>query len=400
METLFGNVSHLLRRRWYIVVAVVLLGALAAGLLSHTEVASRETLRVTSVADQALALGLKDYPEVPAESAALQAQADLNRSPENGNTGTIVWDPTARSITISLTGDSVETMEATANRLSTELTERLQQLVEDQIDVAVVDAEAQMQVLDDAAAAAETTASELLPSDPTGSVLLATASDLRSESAKASARRSSLASMKSIVPSLVESTGAAIDTSEPGFTTYLTGALVAGALSVLGACGWVLADRRVRRRLHLERAAPGVRDLGLVGSLAPGRIHIDLAVVASVKSFARDSDVTALVLFGVPSDDSMVSALADALQANVDFRVAASGEPAANSIHDGSAEAVGYVAVVRWGKTTESQLSAAVADIRSVGGLPLAVILVGVPKRERTWAGASLIDVIPPTETV
>ena len=400
METLFGNVLHLLRRRWYVVVAALLLGALTAQLLSGTEVASSQTLRVDSVADRSLALGLVAFPEVPAEAVALQAQAKLSASPDNGVSGTITWDPTARSVAIDVTGDSAEVVARTARRLSAEVSHRIEQLVADQIAVASADADAQVKLLEDAAAAMDKMVIGLDPSDSTRSVLLATAADLHSNSARASARGTSLESMQSVMPSLVESSGTIIKTSEPGFTTYLAGALAAGAMLVLGACGWVLADRRIRRRAHLERAAPGVRHLGLVGTLSPGFNHIDSAVLASVKSFARESGVTTIVLFGVPKGSPSVTTLADELQTRIDFRVEASVEPAANSVRDESVEPVGYVAVVRWGKTTEGQLSAAVADIHSAGGLSLAVILVSVPPRERSWAGASLVDVNPSAQVV
>lgn len=401
METLFGNVSHLLRRRWYIVIAMLLLGAVTARVISDTEVSSAEILHVESVADRSLALGLVAFPEAPSATVALQAQADLSAAPDkSGITGTISWDEAARSITISITGSSVDLVAAAAHRIGTEVSERIEKLVADQIAVALADADTQVTQLEDAATAIEKFVDGLAPTDTTRSVLLATAADLRSDGARAAARRTSLGSMQSVVSSLIESNGAIVTTSEPGFTTYAAGALAAGALLVLGACGWVLADRRIRRRVHLDRAAPGVRDLGLVGTMSPGFNHIDVAVLASVKSFARDAGATTIILFGVPRGSAAVSALADALQPNVDFRVEATVEPAAGAVRDDLHESVGYVAVVRWGKTTEGQLSAAVADIHSVGGLPLAVLLIGVPGRERSWAGASLVDVAPSAEVV
>lgn len=393
MDSLSGSVIRLLRRRWYVVVAVLLLGAAGARAIANTEVVSTEILHVASVEDAAKILDLKDVPDAPVRAIALQAPEDFKRSADfNGLGATFGWDEAARSLTITVSGPTTAEVVDGAAKLTDVTTTAILKPVDASLSLAAKDQTNQADQLNAAAAAIDATVQSLPADDPTRSALLSRAGDLRSDAAKAGIHASSLESLRKFLPSLITSQDPIVATSSPGVTTYIAGLFVAGVLIVLGACAWVLADRRIRRRSHVDRAAPGVRSLGLVGPVITDAPHIDSVVVASLNAFVRDNGVTSVALFGVPTDHSSVEALTTALQDSIGVPLIASDKSAAETVRHDDSSTVGYVAVVRWGRTTEDQLSSAIADVRSVGGLAIATLLIDVPESERDWAGATAPD--------
>ncbi len=393
MDSLFGNVYRLFRRQWYVAVGVILLGAICARALDSADVTSTEILHVSSVEDVAKTLDLKDVPGAPAAAVAAQAPGDFKRSADFvGLTGSFVWDDIARSLTVTITGGDAPSVTGGASRERNLLVDKIEKPVGDALALAIKDLDSQIKTLTDSAAALDKSAGDLPANDPARTALLSTAGDLRSQAAKATTRQSSLTTLNTFVPSIVTSETPTVTKSAPGITTYVAGVMVAGVLLVLAACAWVLADRRIRRRIHLDRAAPGVRNLGLVGTSLDANVGVDSVVVASVKAFARDAHLTSVVLFGVPRGSSPIALLVAALQDAVDFPVVESVGDAAATVRHELSEAIGYIAVVRWGKTSEDQLSSAIADVRSVGGLAVATILVGVPDRDRSWVGATATE--------
>src|SRR3954452_10905467 len=115
MDSLFGGVVRLFHRRWYVVAAVLLLGAVAARALDSTEVVSSDVLHVASVEDAAKTLDLRDVPDAPAAAVALQASENFKRSPQfSGLAATFDWDELARSLTISVTGPSFDAVQTGA----------------------------------------------------------------------------------------------------------------------------------------------------------------------------------------------------------------------------------------------------------------------------------------------
>jgi hypothetical protein len=400
MDSLSGNVVRLLRRHWYVVVAALVFGALGARALGSTDVVSTEILHVASVEDAAKTLDLKDVPDAPVNAAALQAPENFKRQPDfAGLAATFHWDEAARSLTITVTGSSADAVRTSAAKLRDMIVNSILQPVDSSLTLAVTDQGNQATQLNTAAAAIDKTVDQLSADDPTRSALLSRATDLRTDAAAAAIRGASLESLRTSLPSLVTAEKPILASSSPGITTYVAGILVAGALVVLAACAWVLADRRIRRRIHIERAAPGVRSLGLVGPLDPAARQVDSVIVASINAFLRESGGTSVVFFGVPTADPSISVLAEVLQEHVKLPLVVSNQSAAQTVRQDPSESIAYVAVVRWGKTTEDQLSSAIADVRSVGGLAIATILTGVPDRERSWAGATIPDIdLVPTE--
>ena len=390
MDSLSGSVTRLLRRQWYVAAAVLVLGAAGARIIANTEVVSTEILHVASVDDAAKTLDLKDVPDAPVAAIALQSPEDFKRTTDfAGLAASFHWDDLARSLTITVTGTSATSVNAGAAKLSDDIQSAILKPVDASLSLAAKDQTNQADQLNAAAAAIDATVQALPPDDSTRSAFLSQAGDLRADAAKAAIRGSSLESLRTFLPSLVTSKNPIVTTSSPGTTTYIAGLFVAAVLVVLGACGWVLADRRIRRRSHIERAAPGVRSLGLIGPVTTDAPHIDSVVVASLSAFARDNGVTSVALFGVPTGHPSVEALTTALQGSIGVPLIASDKSAAETVRHDVPVTVGYVAVVRWGKTTEDQLSSAIADVRSVGGLAIATLLIDVPERERDWAGAT-----------
>lgn len=393
MDSLFGNVYRLFRRHWYVAVGVVLLGAMCARALDSADVTSMEILHVRSVEDVAKTLDLQDVPGAPSAAVAAQAPGDFKRSPDFvGLTGSFLWDAVARSLTVTITGGDSASVAGGASRVRNLLIEKIEKPVGDVLALAIKDLDARIKTLSDSAAALDKSAGGLAANDPARASLLSTAGDLRNQAAKATMRQSSLTTLNAFVPSIVTSETPTVTKRAPGIATYVAGIMVACVLLVLGACSWVLADRRIRRRIDLDRAAPGVRNLGLVGQSLDADTGVDSVVVASVKAFVRDAHLTSVVLFGVPRGSSPIALLVAALQDAVDVSVVESAGDAADTVRHELSEAIGYIAVVRWGKTSEDQLSSAIADVRSVGGLAVATILVGVPERDRSWVGAAATE--------
>ncbi len=387
-DSLFGSVIRLLRRRWYTVVVVLAAGAILARVLAGAnDYVSTEILHLATIEDTGLALGLDKVPELSGKAIAPQANADFKLSDLSKELdATFSWDDASRSVTISATGSSFGRIAAGAASLEKQIRSAIVDPVTGSLDVAIADLQKQIDTFNASIASIQGTAQSLDANDPTRAVLLATAADLRTAATKATNRRGSLQALRESIPSAVTTQGIDIVSSGAGLTTYAAGVIAAGALFAIGCCAWVLGDRRIRRRADIERSAPGIRGLGIV-SEGSGGASIDPVVVASIRAFARDSDVKSIVIFGVPAVGDDQQTLADALQEASGIPVAASDQDAAGAVRGELSDDVGYLVVVRWGKTTEWQLSSSIADVRSVGNVPVAVLLVGVPERERTWAG-------------
>ena len=108
---------------------------------------------------------------------------------------------------------------------------------------------------------------------------------------------------------------------------------------------------------------------------------------AAVRSFVADHQLSKLVVFGVNGTRG-VDSFGKAIEQDVDLPVSISTSDSAGSVALDEDANVGYVAVARWGATTEDQVSAAVSDIARAGNFSVSLVLIDIPRRDRDWVAA------------
>src|SRR6188472_2833487 len=103
-DSLLGGLWRLIRRRWYVFVGAVLLGALVGGVLGASgSYTGQATFRIGSLEDAASVLDVSDAPTVEVQRLAQQAKLDVDQADIDGLTdATFSSNSTARTVTAVL----------------------------------------------------------------------------------------------------------------------------------------------------------------------------------------------------------------------------------------------------------------------------------------------------------
>ena len=212
--------------------------------------------------------------------------------------------------------------------------------------------------------------------------------DIRQDIVDASEQRGGLVALRDYVDSSLVAVGE-LDATAPTATKlmYVAGAVAGGALALLGGAAWVLFDRRVRRAMHVERAAPGVPVLGLMDTA-----EIDASLAWLSTTFAGQVAWSKLVVFGIgPADPTeFARAVGHILAMPVEVTAGgALGRHPRGRRPAGPARRCGAVGPVHGRPGVDGcgrPQAAAGAD-----DLPVAFVLTGVPTRDRDWAAAGTV---------
>jgi hypothetical protein len=235
---------------------------------------------------------------------------------------------------------------------------------------------------------------ELTRNDPARDFLIVSRVQLQGDARDLEASLDSLEQYENFLETgLVSTIGLTIQ--EPGsvIANVLVGILIMAILLIVIGYIVVILDNKVRRRLQLERIAPGVPVLGVL----PNRIDTALPEVGttrqSLEYFAREANVDGLAIIELsrPSDRDLVAELHARSDSGSELARDRSDQPLA--IH------AAYVLVARWGQTTEDQIASTVASLEASAPGRVGVILVGVPRRDLDWAGASYFGARPETQS-
>lgn len=393
-DSLVASMWRLVKRRWYVFVVALVFGGVLAHLTStSTSYNVEQNVRIGSLADASFLLdageGEGEVPDVDVLRLAQQAQLDFEQSElDDTVAATYTANSTARTITLRVSGPTEQAADEALIELDGRFTSVANGALLAQIGAGIDNAEATIESLD---ANADALIEQIGDSDidqTTLAVLVGELSSVRGETAEARNRQRGLQSLNDYVEnSLVIFGSSSADEGSRGLTGYAAGVLGAGALGLLAAAGWVLSDRRVRRLVHLERAAPGTPVLGFVD--ASSADAVDESIKAAARCFVHDHQLDRLVVFGLRGART-VEALGRAIEIAVDVPVEVSTASSAGVVAAEAGGSVGYVGIARWGSTTEDQVSTAVGDVARAGDAPISIILADIPGRERDWVGAGI----------
>lgn len=390
-DSLVGGMWRLLQRRWYLFIAALVVGALAAHVLSNdSSFDVEQNIQIGSVENAGALLDAGVVPEVDVQRLAQQAQLDFDQSElDDTVSATYSANSIARTVTVRISGQS----EQEVNEALLELNARFVTIANGpllaQINAGIDNATSTIESL-------EANADDLVEQigaqelDQTAlTVLVGELSNVRSEIADTRERQGALQGLGDYVGDSFVVFGSSSNTETArGKVLYAAGIIGGAAIATLAAAAWVLADRRVRRLLHLERAAPGTPILGFVArSSGATPTELDSSLRAAVRSFVADHQLGRLTVFGIRGSgqlDDVGSAIRDSVTVPVDVSTSTSAG-VVDPDHDAR---VGYVAVARWGATTEDQVSTAIGDINRAGGAPVGLVLVDIPDRDRDWVAA------------
>ncbi|CAN5607323.1 hypothetical protein BH24ACT5_BH24ACT5_20280 [soil metagenome] len=390
-DSLTSNLVRLVRRRWYVFVAAAVLGALAAAQLNSTSnFVAEQTVLIGSLEDAGAILDAGVVPEVNVNRLASQASSDFDQSDLSTSVNaSFAADLTARTIKITATAGSEDDANAALLTLNARFVEIVTQPLIAQFDTAIATSDDTLGTLRQTLQDATDDLADAGGDPTTVALLVAAQSDARDEIARAQERKGVLEALRSYVADGLVVSGSSSTTSPTtGVRAYAAGAMLGLVLATLAAVAWVLADRRVRRAVHLQRAAPFTPVLGFVAR-SDGPPELDDALVAGVRHFVAQHHVEHVVVLGV-GRRARAQPLGTALAEAVNIPVETSELPSAQTISDRSDDLrVGYIGVVQWGTTTEDQVSTAVGDAQRAGDVPMALILDGIPRRERDWVAAA-----------
>lgn len=386
-DSVTAALFRLVKRRWYVFAALVALAAVAAGVLaSNSTYTAEQNIQIGELDDIGAVLG-SAVPDVELLRLAQRAQLDVDSSELPPGIGaTFSANSAARAVTIVVTGPSEEAVNESLVALNLRFTELTTEPLLAQIDVGIGLADRQLDALEVSAASSrdQLAAAE---GDPTATaVLIAEQSSLRLQIAQTTEHRNALGELRAYVADgLVSSGSSSVTAPAAGVMVYAAGVVAGVVLALIGGLAWVLLDRRIRRVIHLERAAPGVPVLAVVGDADAAEPGARLAgVVAAV---AGPSGPDRVVLFGIGRSGD-VSRLAGEIGRQVAIPVVSTAG-VASALASGPIGDAGFVGVVRWGSTTEDQVSTAVGDLARAGARTLGLVLLDVPARDRDWVAST-----------
>ena len=387
-DSLTSNVARLLRRRWYLVAAALVLGAIAGFALTATsgsDVSGRLDVRFAPPYDLVAIADSDRAIDVDVATVASQSTVDYDADIDNVEfTATFVPNAAARSIRVTVVGGTNDAVARELDVVVDDVSTLVLQPRLTQIDLAVGATDEQIAALQDRSDALADSIAALPLDDLVRPTLLAQQTQVDSDLTDARISRSNLVVYRSYVADDLISQGDTVFTTvSPGITSVIIGVFLGGMFVLAVAFVVVLVDRRLRRRMQIERSAPSAE----VVAVAPGRAVMGApdreAFVLSVNAFVERHGLVRLVVAGLSDGVSDVEdLLGDVAAADVVF-----AEELAPLAGERDVDGTGYLIIVGWGRSTDLQLAAAVASLHSIGDAPIAVAMLGVPRRDLDWAG-------------
>lgn len=379
-DSVVEDALRLARRRWLLVVLVLLVGP-AVGLVLATRSPSIEGTRKIEFSDTRTLAGLLGV--TPATVDLDRAVAGIRDSMENADVaGSVRADASANAVRLTIVGDSSDEVEAQLDDFEAELVASVDGALRPQLETAVTAARQRVRVLEDVEATFEEASSDDVEVQRSRAELLVQLADARSRVSDVETYRSS------VLGALFTSDETVFEDAGSLLVPPVVGGLVSMVLLSAGLGLVVVFDPRIRRRLQIERIAPRAVVLGVTPA---GESSQDAAaeLAAALDAFAESADLPdghALGVLGLARDEDAETVIGLHELGGGQTRLSAA--PGSRPPHRTSPRAP-LVLVARFGQTTENELSSALAAHRAGGFDPLGVVLVGVPRRDLDWAGVS-----------
>lgn len=386
-DSISSNVWRLGRRRWYIIVLAALLGAGVGSVLASSgggDMSGRFDIRVASLDDLASILDIAKGDDVNVSQVAAQATLDFQLSDARDTvTATFLGNEAARVLRVTIVGDTRADIEAAAAAINDSVTNLVVIPRLEQVAVATDSLDSQIDLLKTQRDQLDGSIDDLAIDDPLRPTLLLQRSEIDRDITSAGIDRANLVAFGSFVESNLLSTDATEYTNlTQGPLALIAGAIVGVILALLAMVVAVLLDHRVRRRIHLEEAAPHAEILTVAASAGRMTEPERHALRAAVGSFIRRHSLVELVVVDPSGRSDLTDLLGDVEGCDVTLSELA--------LPDSTGPApTGYLMVAQWGRTTHDQVSASVAALGSAGPVAVSVVLVGVPRSDLDWAGVS-----------
>jgi hypothetical protein len=393
-DSISSNVWRRVRRRWPVLLVVALLGGVLGFAMSNLGSGTqtgRANFRFASLVEAASVLDLERITDVDVSTVATQARLDYDLAPASERPATVFRaDGGARTISVTVTGATKQEVEDAVDRIAATVTELAVKPRVDQTDLALATVGAEIDAITTQLADIDDAISKVGANDVTLPALLLQRLEVDRDLVEATSRRSSLTALRDYAANTMFSRSKVsfADTSA-SITTPIAAGLGALLLSIGVILGLVLVDRRVRRRMHLEDAAPDATVLGVVPARDSMEEDERRAFQSVVREFVRRNGIQVLSIASVAADGSETD-VGDLLGGMEDVEISIWHGPAAHALAGVSGgRSVGCVVVVPWGKVSQEQLSSALADLRAGAPSALGLVLGGVPRADLAWAGAS-----------
>ena len=366
------------------------IGGYAATATSDSDVSARVDVRFAPPYDLVAIADSDRAIDVDTATVASQAAVDFDADVDNVDfTATFVPNAAARSVRVTVVGDTDAAVVQELDAVTGDLSKMVLQPRLAQIDLAIGANDEQIAALQDRSDALADSIAALPLDDLVRPTLLAQRAQVDSDLTDAVISRSNLAAYRSYVADDLISTGDAVfSTVSPGLTSVIIGVFIAGVLVLAVAFIFVLVDRRLRRRMQIERSAPSAE----VVAVAPSRASMGTAdreaFALAVNAFVERHGLNRLVVAGLSEGVGDVEGLLGSVgEADVVF-----ADEFAPLAGERNVAGTGYLIIVGWGRSTDLQLAAAVASLHSIGDAAIAVAMLGVPRRDLDWAGVGAGD--------
>ncbi len=377
-DSIISIAIRLLRRYWLIAAAIIALITVLTLLMASRSsgINASQTLFVNQVA------GVAERANAPTDVLDPRGVAIRLNSvpafvePVPGTVATAIGDGTARSLEIRVVGPDNQSVNDALNVTTALATDEITGTLIVQLETAVGAERLALDGLrEDVGLLDEKIASS---SGPEQQAAILSRAALTEE---LTVRGTDLASLEAFAATaadnLVEIGPVNSENSSTG-PIVIVGGLIAGSVVAAGLFGLAAAAGRVRRRLHIERAAPATPVLGAVPG-GKSLSDIDRTLGQRLISEHRtnvDADVIEWVGLGVEWDASATRQLGDDVVSAHDHHSSVS-----NGAH--------VLVEVAEGKVTEDQVSALRATLDAYGVSSISWLLSGVPRRDLSWANVA-----------
>ncbi len=377
-DSIVSIALRLLRRYWTVAASIVALITIATLLLASrpSALSAERTLFINDIT------AVSERAEAPTEvldprgvAIRLNAQPDFVE-PVPGTLAVAVGDGTALSVAISVTGPDAASITEAMDVAVMIASDEIRNPVIAQLELVVGSEQEALEALRGQVAELNATLPSLAGTEQQAAIL--TRSTLSEEITLRSASLSTLEAFAQTAESRLVEVGDLTSEEDRTGPVVLVGGVIAGGVVTAGLFGLFAASGRVRRRLHIERAAPGTPVLGVLGGAGKqsdsDRVKGRRLVEQHVQSL--DGAQAHWLGLGLTWDQSACKALGlDVLEpSNVPSDLPAGAK---------------VLVEVGEGKVSETDVASMRATLEGYGVSHVAWLLTGVPDRDVNWANVA-----------
>jgi hypothetical protein len=393
-DTMSSNLLRLARRRWYVPAGTVIVGILIA--LGATSVDRRwtgdERVLFQPASSAAGLLGIQGVTNVDTRQVAILVIDAFEQTPLSDEVRiSAIADTVGNLIHVAARGPNESRVsEALAFANETVHSAIVLPLLE-QVDAAmatqkasIAEYEKRLEDLDSQL--------EVLEADATGrELVLVDRLNLSAQTTDAQQRLSTLDAYRSFVSDrLVTITDAEPQRSSASRSAVMVGVVGGAVTGFLILLTIVLTDRRVRRRIHLERAAPFCPVVGVLPATGAQPAELGTILTRTVSGIARVHGLRTLCVVGL-GDPSSEQRIIELIKLDADDLQIIAGAGSYTSLSASQLADSLVILVARWGITREDDVASAATALAD-SGVSVATALVEVPRQDLSWANLTARD--------